>query len=76
MAMVSVSTGGGVKTGQAPRCLSLTCKAGSMGPPPDPPHGHTAAMDRRVDLACLDGKSARRGMASCQITAISPSGTV
>ena len=32
-------------------------------------------MSRRVDLTCFDGKSARRGMASCHITVISPSDT-
>ena len=32
-------------------------------------------MSLRVDITFFDGKNARRGMASCHITAISPSDT-
>ena len=39
------------------------------------PVGRALEMCVRVDLACFDGEIARRGVDSCHITVMSPSGT-
>ena len=61
---------------EAPRALYHACASIYANQTYARPHGYKAAMSRRADTTCFDGEIARRDMASCHITVISPLDTV